>query len=185
MLRSFLFFKSFMNNPKTIGSIIPSSDKLGSYIASDIYRQVGDGVIVDVGAGTGAITKHLIKKFGISNVIAYECDEKLCEILRKRFKGLTVIQDNADQIDVLMKNYKVKSVVCGIPLTTISPILRELIERSIQRLLDNNGIYCNYTYRKKSAYHAVSGFKIEKVHKVFMNLPPAYVCFRRKLISDK
>ena len=59
-----LFFRRWLANPLQMGSIIPSSPRLGELIARQIDRQ-SNSFVLELGAGTGAITRSLINS-GIS-----------------------------------------------------------------------------------------------------------------------
>src|SRR5918996_452292 len=53
-----LFFRQWLRSPKSMGSIIPSSRALARAIAAQVAWQPGQ-VVVELGAGTGAISQAL------------------------------------------------------------------------------------------------------------------------------
>lgn len=62
--------------------------------------------ILELGAGTGNVTKYLIEKFGVENIISIEWHSHLCEFLREEYPGLTVIQGNAAVFINLLEKIK-------------------------------------------------------------------------------
>ncbi len=54
-----LFLRRWAANPLQMGSVVPSSPALGRRIAALVERR-GEEVVVELGAGTGAITRALL-----------------------------------------------------------------------------------------------------------------------------
>src|SRR5690348_4415792 len=59
-----LFLREWLVQPGIVGAICPSSHRLARSMAERIPVQ-GDGLVVELGAGTGAVTQALLEK-GIS-----------------------------------------------------------------------------------------------------------------------
>jgi phosphatidylethanolamine/phosphatidyl-N-methylethanolamine N-methyltransferase len=86
-----LFLRRWLANPLQMGSIIPSSPRLGEIIARNIEKQ-SNSLILELGAGTGAITKSLIKA-GISpgRIAVVEIVPEMADHLRTKFPKTTVL----------------------------------------------------------------------------------------------
>ena len=84
------FLAQFLKQPKEIGSIIPSSPFLGKTMANFVPEH-DDRFIVELGPGTGPITKALVK-IGLheENMICLEQSQKLVDHLKSRFPHLNV-----------------------------------------------------------------------------------------------
>ena len=52
------FLQAFLKNPGTVGSITPSSPELAQRMLSGI-EPGPDNIVLELGVGTGAITKYL------------------------------------------------------------------------------------------------------------------------------
>ena len=86
-------------------------------------------IILEIGPGTGNITKELAKK--AKQVIAIEKDPKMCEILKKElsdFKNIEIFQK-----DILKTtNYKLQTtnykVVGNLPFHLVLPVIRKFLE---------------------------------------------------------
>ena len=51
-----LFFRQWLRSPKSMGSVIPSSELSGAAVAAEVAWQPGQ-YVVELGGGTGAITR--------------------------------------------------------------------------------------------------------------------------------
>src|SRR5690606_16388075 len=74
------FLKTFLKNAKQTGSIIPSSRYLGMAIAELVDTRLNSN-IVEIGAGTGAITDHIAHL----QPTLVEIDKNLCDLLRQKY----------------------------------------------------------------------------------------------------
>ena len=63
MRKKILFLKKYFNNPQSIGSVIPSSEFLAKAMFKSI-KELDDTAVIEIGAGTGAITKHISSLLG-------------------------------------------------------------------------------------------------------------------------
>ena len=90
-----LFFRRWLSNPLQMGSIIPSSPKLGQLISMQIDKRSSLSIL-ELGAGTGAITKSLINS-GISpgRIAVVEIVPEMAEHLRTKFPKISVLQADA------------------------------------------------------------------------------------------
>ncbi|MEI8295690.1 MAG: rRNA adenine N-6-methyltransferase family protein, partial [Alphaproteobacteria bacterium] len=90
-----IFLKALMKSPLRTGAVIPSSVALGGFMCRHISLRE-PGFVVEIGAGTGRLTKSLLN-LGIDRerlfVVEYEKD--LCHFLRQTLPGINVIHGNA------------------------------------------------------------------------------------------
>src|SRR5438552_227381 len=91
----FIFFKTFLKDPKAMGAIYPSSKRLAEIMASYVVFSQNQ-LIVELGSGTGVITQAMLNR-GISaeRIIAIESSPDLVKNLKERFPKIKVIQGNA------------------------------------------------------------------------------------------
>lgn len=139
---AWLHFRRFLAHPRRVKAIFPASKAWGELIASRVRR--GDGeFVVELGAGTGAVTRALIAS-GIPahQLSVIEIDSEMADFLRLSFPSVRVIEGNAfalaDVIPAKMSG-RVGTVVCGIPVATL-PVdeQRKLID-GIRSLLAEGG----------------------------------------------
>ena len=89
------FLGRWARNPLQTGAVAPSGKHLAQLMAS--YVDVnGTGPIVELGPGTGPVTSALLRH-GVApeRLFLLEYSSEFCDLLRKRFPGVTVIQGDA------------------------------------------------------------------------------------------
>jgi 16S rRNA (adenine1518-N6/adenine1519-N6)-dimethyltransferase len=110
-------------------------------IAQLVHPSPGE-VVVELGAGLGHLTSHLVGRG--ARVLAIERDRDLAPVLReelaKKHADLTVIEENAVTFDLakLSRESGARVVVCGnLPYHLGSPILFHVLDnwRSVRRLV--------------------------------------------------
>ncbi|MGD6027743.1 hypothetical protein QUV00_22990, partial [Xanthomonas citri pv. citri] len=89
------FFKGWIDKPKTVGSIIPTSSITARKMASIVNTKSGLPVL-EVGPGTGVITKAIL---GLGakpeNLYAVEFSHDFVLHLRRNYPGVNVIEGDA------------------------------------------------------------------------------------------
>ena len=86
-----LFFRQWLRSPKSMGAVIPSSRVLARAVTEAIRWRPGQ-CVVELGAGTGAISQGLIDA-GLppDALMMIELDRPLFEYLRGRFPAVRVV----------------------------------------------------------------------------------------------
>ena len=174
------FTGKFFTKPRTTGSIIPSSNFLGRRMARSAAIKPGMAV-VELGPGTGPITANLLAT-GMDPELLYciEFDTKLCEILRRRFPGVHVINDSAERTSAIMGGEKpgVCAVVSSLPLVSLPRPLCEAIMRESESVLETGGRFVQFTYnlkRKPDEAFSFDRMRYLGHSTVMANIPPARV----------
>ncbi|GAA5522108.1 16S rRNA (adenine(1518)-N(6)/adenine(1519)-N(6))-dimethyltransferase RsmA [Aliifodinibius salicampi] len=112
---------------KSLGQHFLKDENIINKIVDAIPAQKGDRVI-EVGAGTGALTRVLSDRF--SDLLAVELDERAVEVLQQRFKDVEIYQQNVldlDWEDISVGKSKTH-VVGNLPYYITSQILFSLLE---------------------------------------------------------
>ena len=176
-----VFCSEFIATPRSVGSLIPSSGRLARRIAKQVPASE-NGLIVELGAGTGAITEALLSRLeNPQRLVCVECSPVLAERLRKRFPEIVVIEGDAMHLDKLLRerlgtDVHVGHIVSSLPLRSLSPICVRKISQQVRRLLPTNGHYIQFTYHMADPGNdAPSGFRRLGYSRVWGNLPPARV----------
>jgi 16S rRNA (adenine1518-N6/adenine1519-N6)-dimethyltransferase len=90
---------------------------------------VPEAVVVEIGAGTGALTEALIDRF--PRLVALEVDERVIEVLKGRFPALDVRQVDVLRVDwEELSNGRPLVVVGNLPYFITTPILFSLFAAS-------------------------------------------------------
>jgi phosphatidylethanolamine/phosphatidyl-N-methylethanolamine N-methyltransferase len=177
--RTLLFLRRWAANPLEMGSIVPSSPALGRRVAAAARRIAAGGPVVELGAGTGAITRALLEG-GIApaRLTVVEIVPEMAEVLATTYPGVSVIRGDAWSLPSLIGADlcgRVGAVVCGIPLVLLpKPRQRALIE-AVGAVAPGRG-FLHYTYCATSPLdRAALGLEGSRLAWTPLNLPPASV----------
>ena len=173
-----LFFRRWLSNPLQMGSIIPSSPKLGALIAKQIDKR-SSSLILELGAGTGAITKSLISA-GISpgRIVVVEIVPEMADHLRAKFSQTSVLQ--ADAFNLPIQSLKdtgteIGTVICGIPLVLLNEAKQRQFIQQVEAVAPGRG-FLLYTYCFTSPLpHRTLGLDAQRLDWTPLNFPPASV----------
>ncbi|MGH6933328.1 MAG: class I SAM-dependent methyltransferase [Dongiaceae bacterium] len=144
-----LFLRRAVVHPLRLLSPLPSSPAVGKLVA----EHVGDhknGLIVEIGGGTGAITRALLDA-GISpdRLVVIEIDDELSNYLRAALPGVVVVTGDARHLANLLPQTwhgQLDTIVFGVPMTVLTlDQQRELIDASLAALAPT-GRFLQYTY---------------------------------------
>lgn len=173
-----LFFKRWLRHPLRMGAVIPSSPALTRLVSQNVNLR--GGPIVELGAGTGCLTRSLLEA-GIpaEKIIIVELDPALCDHLKETFPQLQIYQGNATNLpDLLPEDVvgQVSTVISGLPMTAMPfGVQRQIIDACFN-IMDVEGDILQYTYRPVSPLSTQKlGLKKERVGLILKNLPPATV----------
>ncbi|MEO6334743.1 MAG: rRNA adenine N-6-methyltransferase family protein, partial [Pyrinomonadaceae bacterium] len=89
------FLQAFLKNPGTVGSITPSSPELARRMVAGL-RPSENNVVMELGVGTGAITKFLQEIVpNDRSYLGIELDRDLVRILKKNYREMQIVRGNA------------------------------------------------------------------------------------------
>jgi phosphatidylethanolamine/phosphatidyl-N-methylethanolamine N-methyltransferase len=181
------FGTELLNNPRPMGSAVPSSRFLARRIAR-LLPKSPRGYVIELGAGTGAITAALLNR-GIPHdrILSVERSETMVRLLKRRFPDLNVALGDAAELRSLLatvfeKQIEVSYVVSSLPLRSLPENVVANILREVELVLHKDGKLLQYTYDlRKTTHHALSGFKRRYTSVVWANFPPARVDVFQKI----
>jgi phosphatidylethanolamine/phosphatidyl-N-methylethanolamine N-methyltransferase len=181
------FLAAWIRSPLKVGALLPSSRTLARAMAAEI--DLGkSGIIIELGAGTGAVT-HALLQAGITSerLLVIERDRKLHAVMSSRFPGLNVVCADAvdlDQVLIDQKITKVNAIVSSLPLLSMPKPVRHAIQECMASCIGHDGTIIQFTYGPRSP---ISGRQLHKYHlhgqrrrTVMTNVPPAHVWVYRK-----
>lgn len=174
-----LFLRRWLAHPLKVGAVLPSSPALARLVAKQVPNQP-DQAVVELGAGTGSITKALLAA-GISpeRLFVVEIDADLCAFLRKQLPQVQVIHGDAGRLPELIPSKwhgKVSTVISGIPMITLPIEVQQRLVSSYFSVLAPGGRLLQYTYSLFSPLpEAKLGLKGTRKGLAVLNVPPAWV----------
>jgi len=176
------FLRNWVGNPLKTGAVAPSGQEL-SRLMAEFVEVERSGIIVELGPGTGAVTKALLER-GVpaERLVLIEYSPDFCALLRARFPGVTVLQGNAYHLGDVMEtigNPPIASVVSGLPLFTRPLPEREALVSDAVRLMGPGAPFIQFSYALVPAVKDVVGVTWSTSRWVISNLPPARVWLYR------
>jgi len=176
-----LFFKSFLERPMEVGSIIPSS----RFLERRVARVAGldqARVVVELGPGTGGTTQALLRSLRPdAKLLAIEINPRLAERVRARIGDprLIVHCGSAADITSALAAHGLSApdaVISGIPFSTMPRSLALSILRSIRDSLAPTGRFVAYQVRDRVAVLAREVFgRHSHMELEVRNVPPMRV----------
>lgn len=173
-----LFFKRWLANPLQMGSVIPSSPSLCRRIAA-LVRRAEDEVVVELGAGTGVISRALLAA-GVpaSKLVVVEIVPDMADHLRTALPGVNVIQGDAFELPKALPQWmhgKVGTAICGIPLVLLPLEQQKRFVAAVEAVAPGAG-FLLYTYCITSPLpYKKLGLTAKREAWTPMNFPPASV----------
>jgi len=149
-----LFFKTFLEKPKEVGSVIPSSRFLERRVAR-AARLASAKVVVELGPGTGGTTRALLRQMAPdAKLIAIEINPRLAAQVRARIADprLSVYTGSAADIRKALQEHGAGApdvVVSGIPFSTMPRELALQILRAVHEALPVGGLFVAYQVRDR------------------------------------
>lgn len=180
------FLQAFLKNPLKVGSIAPSSPELAAAMIDGI-TPTKDNIVIELGVGTGAITKYLQEIIpDDGSYLGIELDPNLVRSLKLKYQGLNIVCGNAvDTVSIHERSGlgKVGFVICCLPFVSLPNEVGESILGEIDKLMR---LGCTFrTFQYAHGYYMPSAIKLREFMRarygkskrsplVVKNVPPAY-----------
>lgn len=175
-----VFVRALLANPRAVGACCPSSPRLARAVAAAVDVS-GDGLVIELGGGTGAITAALLAR-GVprERLVVVERDPRLARHLEKRFGSLKVIGGDASELATLLAQHGLAArgatIVSSLPMISLSGEQVRAIGAQMCAVLPPQGSLVQYTYQLALGHARVPAcLELAASHRVWFNLPPARV----------
>lgn len=171
-----LFIKKFVTEPRTIGSVTPSSPQLvDSMLQNADWAKLG--AVAELGAGTGVMTRAIIeRKAKECELLVFEIEEELRKNLEDE-TGLEIYADARTLPEVMEARgiEKAGLIVSSLPFTVLPREVTKSVMEGVTRSLapDGNFVAFQYSLHMKGTLEKL--FDKVDVRFVMMNIPPAFV----------
>jgi phospholipid N-methyltransferase len=164
-----ILLKKFIQDPYNIGAVIESSEKSAQKIASIINSTCTQNII-EIGGGTGSLTRFINKK----KITIVERDKELYDLLSIKYPGHKIIHSCGLEY---LKNYKNKY-----GLFTSIPLMQSKLKSDFTSIINE------HAQSKQIEWFVILGYRIfdqfkninfnnRKKFFVFNNLPPAFIWY--------
>lgn len=178
------FFRGWIDKPKAVGAIIPTSQVTARRMASVIDPASG-GLVLELGPGTGVITRAILER-GIApeRLISIEYAGEFVERLRADLPGVNFIHGSAFELDAALEPWRGQafdSVVSAIPMLNFPVDDRVALMERLLDLLPPGRPVVQITYGPSSPLPAGRGsYGVERLDFVMRNIPPAHLWVYRR-----
>ena len=180
------FLQAFLKNPGKVGSITPSSPELAQKMIAGI-RPGDEKVVLELGVGTGAITKFLQDMVPDNrSYLGVELDKDLVRSLKRNYPELEIVRGNAAQAVAIHNRSglgKVGYIICCLPFVSLPNEVGEQILLEVEAFMQQGCIFRTFQYAH--GYYFPSAIKLrefmnkrfgkaKKSRLIVKNVPPAY-----------
>ena len=180
------FLQAFLKNPAKVGSITPSSPELAKRMIYGI-KPSPDNVVMELGVGTGAITKYLQEVVPDDHsYLGIELDRDLVRSLNRNYPDMQIVRGNALDAAAIHERSglgKVGTIICCLPFVSLPNETGEKILTEIDKFMQQG---CTFrTFQYAHGYYFPSAIKLREFMRdrygktkrsrlVVKNVPPAY-----------
>jgi phosphatidylethanolamine/phosphatidyl-N-methylethanolamine N-methyltransferase len=200
------FFMHFLRDPKSVGALVPLSQCVAESLIKPLKSKSTNNSwkILEVGAGTGSITRHLISLMGAEDQLdVVEIDQDCCELLAHKFDQDSRVSIHCTSILDWAPSFRYDFIVSTLPLNSFSAEMVQKILDHFQNL-SKEGSLCTYVeymglYQLSLVFSNGKGRRLiqsrrqvlTRFHerhllekdKVFLNFLPCYV-YQMKLHAE-
>ena len=180
-----LFLKRWLRRPFATGAVVPSGRLLAEAMACTT-RFVIDGRpghVVELGAGTGEVTKALLAAGVASDrLVLVERDPEFAAFLRRHFSGPRIVEGDAARLPRLLADHgiaPIAAVVSSLPLLSLPAEVVNGIVAGAFEALPRGGAFVQFTYGPKPPIprNLRDRLQLDGAHgrRIWRNVPPAVV----------
>lgn len=180
------FLQRFLRKPGTVGAIAPSSPELAQKMIEGIKADENN-VVLEIGCGTGAITKFLQKLiFDKKSFIGIEIEENFVERLEKEIPALNIVCGDACNATKILADHqlgKVSYIISGLPFVVLPKEVSDGILHEVDKLMEKGCLFRTFQYAHGYNLPPAKKFRkrlndlygeVKRSDLVLKNLPPAY-----------
>lgn len=174
-----LFFGLWLRKPLQIAAITPSSTRLATVMAG-LVDPSRPGPVLELGAGTGSLTRGLLRRFSpLERIVVLEREAALAATLRRDFPGIATIAGDATALEDHLTERGVDqlcAVVSSLPIKWFSVSAQRAVVAPCFARLGPGGKFLQMTNAFSSPLAmGPLGLAGVCVARVWRNLPPAQI----------
>ncbi|MCF3108260.1 methyltransferase domain-containing protein [Niabella sp. CC-SYL272] len=177
----FTFLRAAYENLAQTGSFVESSSRL----AGRMTRFVDFGQpmqIVELGAGTGSITRHLLNQMHAgSRLTSFEINPQLFyKLSTLQCQQFVAVNDDVCRMQRYVCNGSADYVISGLPLANLNIRTKEQILGAVKSILKPGGFYIQFQYSLNDRALLRRNFPLMQLGFEPINIPPAFIYYAQK-----
>ena len=150
------FLRRFLANPQQVGAVVPSSRRLAAALAEPLSRRARPSHVLEVGAGSGAITRHLVRQLGPDDRLDIcEFQPDFCSMLERDVLSVAPAESARGEGRIRLLTCRVEEIdrpghydfiISGLPLNSFD---RDTVEAILDRIVANlapGGVFSYFEY---------------------------------------
>jgi phosphatidylethanolamine/phosphatidyl-N-methylethanolamine N-methyltransferase len=180
------FLQAFLKNPLKVGAVAPSSPDLAWQMLEGITPDA-DNIIIELGVGTGAITKYVREILPDSeSYLGIELDGRLVSSINTRYPEMNVVKGNACDLSAIYHMSglgKASYILCCLPFVTLPEEVAAKVLAEIEKYMEQGCLFRAFQYAH--GYYTPAAIRLRKFMRdrygfskrsklVAKNVPPAY-----------
>lgn len=138
-LSSCAIIKARHKNPTQVGEIVPCSARVAKKVTETIDQDRGPKTILEIGAGSGALTGHIINKMTAKDVLdLIEIEPILCDELKNKFGQIPNVHIHCVDFLQFTSHDRYDYIVSSLPYNSFPPKLTQALIDHMLHLADAN-----------------------------------------------
>jgi phosphatidylethanolamine/phosphatidyl-N-methylethanolamine N-methyltransferase len=155
--------KAYQKDAARVGEVAPCSARVAKKITEPIVKNHSPKRIIEVGAGSGALTNKILEKMtDLDHLDLIEIEPLLCDVLREKFGALKNVSIQCMDFLEWKPSAQYDYVVSTLPFNSFSP---DLVQRLVDHLIEisKDGAYLGFVeYKWLSSFKLIGLPKKEK-----------------------
>ena len=172
-----VFFRGFLENPRMVGSIIPSSRVTIDAMLDRVDWQRCK-LFVEYGPGVGTFCPHILKRLPPGGeLLVIDTNPRFIEYLQrtvddKRFHAILGSAENVEEYVRRIGHDKADFVLSGLPFSSLPQAVANGIVEATQRVIRSGGAFLTYQFRPTARELTEEHFDTVDTGYVWRNIPP-------------
>jgi len=185
-----VFFRGFLEHPKMVGSIIPSSrTTIDAMLERVDWRNCR--LFVEYGPGVGTFCPHILDRLPPNGeLLVIDTNPRFIDYLNRtvrddRFHAVLGSAADVEQFVRRIGHDKADFVLSGLPISTLPDNVGEQVVEATYDVLRDGGAFLTYQFRPTARELTTTHFdRIDKGF-VLMNIPPCLLTWGWKEKADR
>ena len=183
------FLRSFLSGPRRVGAVLPTS-RYTARLMIDMAPVRSARCVVELGAGTGPLTKELVPRLGPeSELLAFEIDPTLARVLETELTDprVRVIADSAANLEAHLDGKRPEVIFSALPFTSLPVQTRDELLDTARRMLADDGVMVVLQYSPVVEGALRAMFSSVQRRLSLPNVPPAflYACRPSRMTNEE
>jgi phosphatidylethanolamine/phosphatidyl-N-methylethanolamine N-methyltransferase len=189
-----LFLRQFVQSPRTVGAVLPSSAALAHAMLAPIDFARAQ-VIVEFGPGTGAFTREIAARLAPGcRYLGIELNPSFVRQLGGEFPRLAFVHGSVAELPHILSGQGIQAIdaiICGLPWATLPISLQNTVFAAMERALVPGGVFVTFGYLQSLVLPGAQALRrrlrrgfaeVRRSPVVWRNVPPAfaYLCRTRQ-----